>query len=248
MFTRNEPGVEDFTPHPDFYHLFYFQEYFGDVMVESDQEKNGIVVYASGFESGQAGVVIINKGSSAKIVELLLDNFIIGDRYYWHLLQDENGDGSFSRKVFVNDQGPDQVAGGPDNYESILPFSTSTINGIIIDAPPYSAIYMMVDGNSATEVENKSDVNIVKHFELNQNYPNPFNPMTIITYKIPHNSFVSLKIYNIIGQELKTLINGYKTAGEHQITWHAESFPSGIYFYKLHAGEFSETKKLILQK
>jgi hypothetical protein len=85
-------------------------------------------------------------------------------------------------------------------------------------------------------------------FALDQNYPNPFNPTTIIKYNLRESSRISLKIYNLAGHEIETLINGFLSAGEHEITWQPKSLPSGIYFYRLQAGEFSETKKSILLK
>ncbi|MFQ5753344.1 MAG: T9SS type A sorting domain-containing protein, partial [bacterium] len=83
---------------------------------------------------------------------------------------------------------------------------------------------------------------------LEQNYPNPFNSSTTIKYSLAKPNYMSIRIYNLIGQEMKTLIDGYQTAGIHEIKWTAEGFPSGIYFYKLQSGGFSETRKLIIKK
>ena len=87
-----------------------------------------------------------------------------------------------------------------------------------------------------------------KQFQLFQNYPNPFNPSTTIKYNLIESSNVILKIYNLAGQELATLENGFKTASEHYINWTPKGLPGGIYFYRLRAGIYSETRKLILQK
>jgi hypothetical protein len=95
-----------------------------------------------------------------------------------------------------------------------------------------------------------------RHFALQQNYPNPFwsaaasrfagNPSTTIRYVLPQTGLVTLKIYNMSGQELATLVNQLQGAGEHTISWNAESLSSGVYVYRLQIGEFSETKKMIL--
>ncbi len=85
-------------------------------------------------------------------------------------------------------------------------------------------------------------------FRLYQNYPNPFNPETAIKFKLPKSSFATLRIYNLSGQEIATLISGFKTAGEHEVKWQTHGLPSGVYFYRLQAGVFSETRKLFLQK
>jgi len=91
-------------------------------------------------------------------------------------------------------------------------------------------------------------LNIPYQFSLAQNYPNPFNPSTVITYSIKTNSFVKLIVYNSLGQKVASLVNKNEDAGIHSVVFYAESLPSGIYFYRLHAGKFAETKKLILLK
>jgi len=93
-----------------------------------------------------------------------------------------------------------------------------------------------------------SDNNIISKFELSQNYPNPFNPSTTISYSIPKEQFVTLKIYNSIGQYISTLVNKNEPAGKYQINFDAGKYSSGIYFYKLNAGNFSKTKKMMLLK
>jgi eukaryotic-like serine/threonine-protein kinase len=87
-----------------------------------------------------------------------------------------------------------------------------------------------------------------RNFSLNQNYPNPFNAMTIIRYSLPQSCPVILKIYNQIGQEIETCVNEYQTAGEHSIQWNADKLTSGIYFYRLQADRYSETRKTVLLK
>jgi len=87
-----------------------------------------------------------------------------------------------------------------------------------------------------------------RRFNLEQNYPNPFNPSTVIRFDVPHQGVVSLKVYDVLGQEISTLVNETKMPGEYSVRWDASKFPSGIYFYRLAAGNFSETKKLVLMK
>ncbi len=88
----------------------------------------------------------------------------------------------------------------------------------------------------------------VKTFNLYQNYPNPFNPSTTINYQIPKSSFVTLKIYDVLGREVANLVNNEKQAGQYNVTFNASKFSSGIYFYRLQAGDFISTKKMILMK
>ncbi|MEN8230875.1 MAG: T9SS type A sorting domain-containing protein, partial [Bacteroidota bacterium] len=88
--------------------------------------------------------------------------------------------------------------------------------------------------------------NVTAAFSLEQNYPNPFNPATTISFSIPRNAYVSLKVFNNLGEEVRTLINEVKPCGVYQIEFDASILPGGVYFYRLQSGDLSETKKLIL--
>ena len=92
--------------------------------------------------------------------------------------------------------------------------------------------------------------NIINSFTFNlyQNYPNPFNPITKIKYSIPNQSSVTIKVYDILGREIETLINKEEKAGNYEINWNASKLSSGVYFYQLKAGEFIQTKKMLLLK
>lgn len=89
---------------------------------------------------------------------------------------------------------------------------------------------------------------IPEKFALNQNYPNPFNPETNISFSIPQKSFAELKVFDVLGRELETLLREEVNAGTYRINFNAVKYPSGIYFYRLAAGSFTETKKMILVK
>jgi hypothetical protein len=83
---------------------------------------------------------------------------------------------------------------------------------------------------------------------LEQNYPNPFNPVTNIMFQIPKSNFVTLKIFNILGKEVATLVNEKLNAGSYIVDWNASVYPSGVYFYRIQAGDFIETKSMVLVK
>ncbi len=89
---------------------------------------------------------------------------------------------------------------------------------------------------------------VIKNYNLYQNYPNPFNPITVIRYDIPSASFVTLKVYDILGREVAQLVNEEKLPGKYQVTFNASKFSSGIYFYRMKAGNFIKTNKLLLLK
>ncbi|MCL4511930.1 MAG: YCF48-related protein [Bacteroidetes bacterium] len=103
------------------------------------------------------------------------------------------------------------------------------------------------NGGSITGVE-RPGVALPMTTKLEQNYPNPFNPTTTIGYQLPLNNFVTLKIYDILGREIATLVNGRETAGMHTVTFDASKLPSGVYFYRLEAGAYHDTKKVLLLK
>ena len=85
-------------------------------------------------------------------------------------------------------------------------------------------------------------------YGMDQNYPNPFNPTTQINYQLPENNHVTLRVYDVLGNLVTTLINNEVEAGYHSVTWNASGIASGIYFYTLRSGSFVATKKLILLK
>jgi hypothetical protein len=98
----------------------------------------------------------------------------------------------------------------------------------------------------ATSTEQIEESTLPQEFSLNQNYPNPFNPTTIISWQLPVSGHVSLKVYDIIGNEVATLVNEEKPAGNYEISFDASGLSSGVYFYKLTSGNFIKTKKMIL--
>ncbi len=97
-------------------------------------------------------------------------------------------------------------------------------------------------------VFDEEDTEIPKEFILYQNYPNPFNPSTTFRYSIPNESRVIIKVYDILGKEIETLVNEEKPTGSYEITWNASKLSSGVYFYRLQAGEFISIKKMLVLK
>jgi hypothetical protein len=147
MFSQGgEPGVPRWNPRPSFYYLTYFQKYFGDHMVSSTiSGDSDIVVYASSFSSGEAGIIIVNKGVTDQLVNLIMDHFIHGKRYYYYSLTGGDDNCGFSLKVFVNGCGTALAAGGPADPEKIKAYAANTNKGILISTPPYSVQYILVE-------------------------------------------------------------------------------------------------------
>jgi hypothetical protein len=98
---------------------------------------------------------------------------------------------------------------------------------------------------SGTGIDNEISLS---EYSLSQNYPNPFNPVTTIEFSIPKQEFVSLKVYNILGEEISTLVNSSMQTGKYSVYFDGSKLPSGMYFYKLTAGNYSSVKKMMLIK
>jgi hypothetical protein len=102
------------------------------------------------------------------------------------------------------------------------------------------------DGGVILEVEEPATIEVPAEYALMQNYPNPFNPMTTIRYGLPRKSTPTLAIFNALGQQVALLVDGEQEAGYHDVKFDASGFASGVYFYRLVAGDFVQTRKLLL--
>jgi hypothetical protein len=127
----------------------------------------------------------------------------------------------------------EMIADGFGILEGFGEGPTFGLNGAIINGIQYGEIL---------QVENRAE-NIPIHYSLLQNYPNPFNPTTIISFSIPKSGFVKIKVYDLLGREVTTLVNEYKPAGNYRAQFNAGKLVSGVYFYEMQAGAFIQTKK-----
>ncbi|MBE0569983.1 MAG: T9SS type A sorting domain-containing protein [Ignavibacteriaceae bacterium] len=108
-----------------------------------------------------------------------------------------------------------------------------------------------IDFDGSSEFSNEIEVAVdftPKEFVLYQNYPNPFNPNTVISYQLPVSGDVILKVYDVLGNEVATLVDEYKPAGMYEVEFNASALPSGVYFYQLKTGNYIQTKKMVLMK
>ncbi len=102
-------------------------------------------------------------------------------------------------------------------------------------------------GDGIVDID-ETGMSIPKQTSLSVNYPNPFNAQTVISYELPIQSQVTINIYDILGRQVRCLQNGEQPAGYHQVIWDASDVSSGVYFYKLQAGNYSNTRKMMLVK
>jgi hypothetical protein len=168
------------------------------------------------------------------------------DTSYWNWLNY----GSIQPQYIGGVEGPVTIPSQPfvniNSNDSIAVFYAFAIGAN--QAEIVSAINeAQVKYSTVLSVDNKIS-EIPTGYSLGQNYPNPFNPSTKIQFSINNTQFVSLKVFDILGNEVATLVNEELTAGVYQYNFDASNLSSGVYYYRLNAGSFSETKKMILTK
>ncbi|MFZ2864875.1 MAG: T9SS type A sorting domain-containing protein, partial [Ignavibacteriaceae bacterium] len=142
--------------------------------------------------------------------------------------------------------------GSNPNFVSVDSGATLTsLTGYLYFSHSYYKLVPRItdDFENYTVVDVDDQNNLIPgNFIVNQNYPNPFNPSTVISYSIPNEAFVTVKVYNVLGQEVATLLNDVQSAGVYRINFNASKLSSGIYFYSVKADNHSDVKKMILMK
>jgi hypothetical protein len=179
---------------------------------------------------------------------------------YWHVTAMSSGDflddNKLMRELII------AFSNGSLNHTTIYKTKDPILNGIgitIYDPGSPSDYYVSAMTSASfreslhpvTSVPENEESNIsstVQSFILSQNYPNPFNPVTNIKYTISGRQFVTLQVYDVLGNKVITLVNEEKSSGSYELDFNASNYPSGIYFYRLQAGDYVETKKMVLMK
>jgi uncharacterized protein (DUF2164 family) len=123
-------------------------------------------------------------------------------------------------------------------------YFTSADTGYVVGY--YGVIYKTTDGGGTLLGINTVSNQIPAHFLLSQNYPNPFNPVTKISFDIPKQSFVILKIYDMLGREVETLVNDVKAPGYYVVDFNGSELSSGVYFYRFQSAGFTDIKRMLL--
>jgi hypothetical protein len=237
-------------PHADFYYLTLLQKFYGDYAISAASSNADVLCYASKFASGETAAIIVNKGTTAQVIGMDLKSIGVGNKYYVYSFTGGVDHGDFSPYVYINGYGPSEYHWGP--YEGLFDIpadSYSIENEIKYTSPAKSVQMIMIEAgnNRVTGTENET-AEMPHSFNLRQNYPNPFNPVTRIDYQLPANIFTTLKVYDVVGREIETLVNERQSAGKHSVQFNAPRLSSGVYFYRLQAGNYSALKKLLLLK
>ena len=170
-------------------------------------------------------------------------------KLHWVTATELNNQGfEVERKTSESDQW--QKIGSVNGRGTITTPSEYYFNDENLTSGKYNYRIKQIDFDGSFEYSEviTADLSTPSAFELGQNYPNPFNPSTRITYSIPKSSFVTLKVYDILGNEIATLVNQTQDAGNYNVSFNAENLSNGIYIYSLNADNFTDVKKMILMK
>ncbi len=127
-------------------------------------------------------------------------------------------------------------------------YSMAVINNTLIGSTRNFGLFRRPLSEMVLTDTKNNQSNLPSGYTLQQNYPNPFNPTTTITYSLPKSSFVTLKIYDLLGREVTTLVNEEKHSGMYKVTWNAQNLPSGVYFNKITTGQYTKVSKMLLLK
>ena len=250
MFYSGPDSEYLYHPRPEFYYLYYLQKFYGDHAISASTSNSNILSYSSRFSSGETGVVIVNKDTVEQVISINPDSIGIGSKYYIYSFTGGTDNGDFSQNVYINGYGPDLDQWGPYYELSDIPADSYPIEDEIKFTSPGRSVQMIMieGGNNYVAVNDKAASKEIYSFKLYQNYPNPFNPSTHISYQLQESVFVKLRVYDILGREVKTLVNKYQNAGNYSVQFDASNLPSGAYFYRLEAGTYHDIKKLLLLK
>jgi hypothetical protein len=224
------------NPRPSFHYMYYFQKYFGDHMVDASVTgSSDVLAYASKFESGQSGIVVINKGTAEQTVAINMQHFGYGDNYYVYTLTGGTDNGDFSRKVLVNGTGTTMASGGPD-VKVVKSKRMPIGSGVTITAPKRSVSYVLIENgdNVITGTEDELSMQLAV-------YPNPSSGVFHIT--LPSTGFSRLNISDVNGKKVfDVTIDRDQT----EIDINVKTL-SGIFFLRAEKGDSVLTKKIVLK-
>ena len=188
-------------------------------------------------------LLIFSCSLQAQITSEFVQNYEL-QRYFYKLIHTSLFNKNYSLGQIVSYLKQSEII-TPDNFESTLwlidnyTFQKWNSSSWENDSSQVYDYVVSVDEESITGLNN---------FKLIGNYPNPFNPSTKISWQSLVGSWLTLTIYDVLGNEVATLVDEYKTAGTYELKWSANAYPSGVYFYQLKTDGFVETKKMILMK
>jgi hypothetical protein len=221
----------------NFFNLYYFRPYVKSIVID-DVDGSIYISSDSGLYKSTNGGISFQKKFNLDCYKILIDNDDHNILYVG--VKDEGiykstNAGTNWRKYFDAFEGSRNIVG-------IIKYKN---DGDTIYAANNKKVYKIWD--MLVGISNNSN-EIPDGFYLNQNYPNPFNPKTIINFQLSIFNYVTLKVFDALGRQVATLVNEKLSLGSYDVEFNGANYPSGIYYYKLEAGDFSEVKKMILLK
>lgn len=227
----NDP---QWNPRAVFYYMYYFQKYFGDSMIKSTVTGSADVIsYASRFNNKEAGVILVNKGTSTKTVSVNLNEYGYGERYYYYTLTPGTDNGNFPLKVLVNNRPGSFAAGGPTNYKTISAQSSRVGSGVKVSLPPRSVAYILVEhgSNIITGIEGENALQA-------EVFPNPAKDR--IKISLPEKGFTECIVLDSTGKEIAQ----FNVSPDDLIFTIDVSLKEGLYFLTLKGANRSLTRKI----
>jgi len=227
---------------------------------------NGVLYAVGGFNSSGTALATVEAFTPSPALPITLASFTAefdpnGRRVLleWMTVTEVNNYGFFVERRAESEANFTTVPNSfiPGHGTTIEPQYYSFVDTTLTQPSVYYYRLRQVDLDGSIHYTQSVSVNVTilavlerepQEFRVHQNYPNPFNPSTQIRYEVPRPSSVLLRVYDLLGQEVATLVNEAKQPGRYEVQWNAERFSSGVYFYRLQAGDYVETKKLLLLK
>ena len=223
----------------------------GTINVPSNFTNNGIT--SPGNSAGMLSYIGNFLPSATAVFEVQLGGLVLGESDLLNVTGSAKLNGTLKVSL-INGFIP--AAG--DSFVVLNTTSAITDSFVIFDIQ--SGLYLTIKKkrNNVTifvdsvgtisSLENETDIRTITSYELSQNYPNPFNPSTTIQFALPQAAFVTLEVFNVVGERINLLVSQELNAGKYNYEWNGLTLTSGVYFYRLQAGSFVETKKMILLK
>jgi len=211
-------------------------------LIKTDENGDTIWTKTFGGEFDDRGLCAIQTGDGGYVMTGLTESFGAGGRDVYVVRTDSNGNTLWTKTI-----------GGPNNDIGDQILVTDKGEYVIVGyTQSFGAggrdVYLIKLASDRVDIDNENNYSVPFDFALQQNRPNPFNASTVIKYELPQQSQITIEIYDILGRKVTTLIDKQQSAGYHQVNWQVDDFASGLYFYKLQAGDYNETKKMILIK
>jgi photosystem II stability/assembly factor-like uncharacterized protein len=206
----------------------------------------------NGTAVGESGIILRTTNGGIPVELISLTSEVSGSeaKLNWSTATETNNSGFEIHRFTQNDNNAWEQIGFVPGHGTTTETQHYSFTDNDVKPGKYQYKLKQIDYDGTFEYSQivEVEIPIVNKFSLYQNYPNPFNPSTSLQYAIGSRQFVTLKVYDLLGREVATLVNEEKPAGEYEVEFDGFALPSGIYFYQLKAGQYSETKKMILLK